>query len=77
MMESYSLGGEVIRVLATDPQLPDELVDGGLRERLRRRMREYERVGGGIWRRVLYGGGDAMSADSSATPHEAGMRAWG
>jgi len=59
LKETYCLGGAVIRMLATDPELPDALVDGALRRALRERMRVYDEAGRRVWAAVV---------DEEATP---------
>lgn len=53
LVETFTLGGEVIRELALDPLLPEEIMPGDGRERLRALMREYDRAGRGLWRRFM------------------------
>ncbi|HKP55222.1 MAG TPA: hypothetical protein VJV78_00800 [Polyangiales bacterium] len=69
LVESYLLGGEAIRVLATDPLLPDAIMSGDTRRELSEAMLRYDRIGRRIWRgfslhsprslTVLAGGRDA------------------
>ncbi len=49
MVESFRLGGEMIRLLVLDPLLPAPLVDVDERRRLVRAMRRYDRVGRRAW----------------------------
>ena len=67
LVESYLLGGEAIRVLATDPLLPEAIMPGDTRRELSESMLRYDRIGRRIWRgfsarsqlTVLAGGRDA------------------
>lgn len=49
MVESFLLGGRVIRQLALDPLLPDEIVPTAERKALVEAMRRYERLGRACW----------------------------
>ena len=49
MAESFLLGGEVIRLLALDPRLPDALVPPEERVALVETMRRYDRLGRSCW----------------------------
>jgi phenylacetic acid degradation operon negative regulatory protein len=49
LVESFLVGGEAIRLLAVDPLLPDEIVDGSDRRRLFAAMTSYDRLGKSIW----------------------------
>jgi phenylacetic acid degradation operon negative regulatory protein len=49
MVESFLLGGQVIRQLVLDPLLPEPLVPAGERTALLRAMRRYDRVGRACW----------------------------
>lgn len=49
MVESFLLGGRVIRQLVLDPLLPDEVVPGEERRTLVETMRRYDRVGRSAW----------------------------
>ncbi len=53
MVESFLLGGRVIRELVLDPLLPEPLAPETLRRELIRRMREYDRLGRRAWARFL------------------------
>lgn len=67
LVESYLIGGEAIRVLATDPLLPEAIMAGDTRRELSESMLRYDRVGRQLWRRftlrsqltLLAGGRDA------------------
>jgi phenylacetic acid degradation operon negative regulatory protein len=50
MVETFTLGGRVIRQLALDPLLPDPIVDGAQRRALVAAMRRYDRLGHAAWR---------------------------
>ena len=50
MVESFTLGGEVIRLLTFDPRLPDEIAPGEARRDLVARMKDYDTLGRGAWR---------------------------
>lgn len=49
MVESFQLGGRILRELALDPRLPDELVDAAPRRALVRAMADYDRRGRAAW----------------------------
>ncbi len=49
LVESFLLGGRAIRLLATDPLLPDEILDGDERRRLTKAMKAYDRAGKKLW----------------------------
>jgi len=53
MIESFSLGGRVIRQLVLDPLLPEPLVPAAERRALLQAMREYDRVGRACWARFM------------------------
>lgn len=53
--ETFERGGAAIRVLATDPLLPEEIQPSDERERLFELMTTYDRVGREIWREALSG----------------------
>jgi len=50
LVQSYLLGGEAIRVLATDPLLPEQLMQGETRAALTETMLRYDAVGHALWR---------------------------
>lgn len=52
-VETFLVGGDAIRVLATDPLLPDELVDGRPRAALTEAMLDYDALGRRVWARLL------------------------
>lgn len=53
MIESFTLGGTVIRQLVRDPLLPPPLLPAGELAQLVRVMRAYETAGRASWRRFL------------------------
>jgi phenylacetic acid degradation operon negative regulatory protein len=53
MVESFLLGGRVLRQLVLDPVLPDAICPGGEREALRTAMRRYDRLGRIAWGQFL------------------------
>ena len=53
--ETFVLGGEAIRVLATDPLLPDEIAPSGERAALTDAMLRYDAVGRRVWTRLVEG----------------------
>lgn len=53
MVESFQLGGHVIRQLTLDPLLPRPLIDSDKRRRLVQAMRRYERHGRRTWARFM------------------------
>jgi phenylacetic acid degradation operon negative regulatory protein len=50
LVQSYLLGGEAIRVLATDPLLPEQIMPGETRAALTEAMLNYDTVGHALWR---------------------------
>jgi phenylacetic acid degradation operon negative regulatory protein len=67
LVQSFLRGGEAIRVLATDPLLPDAIMAGDTRRELTETMLRYDRIGRRLWRglaarselKLLAGGRDA------------------
>ena len=57
MVESFLLGGRVIRQLVLDPLLPDPIVPVGERDALVVAMRRYDRLGRACWATFLEGHG--------------------
>jgi phenylacetic acid degradation operon negative regulatory protein len=53
--DTFQLGGSAIRLLATDPLLPEEIVPSVERARLTATMLRYDVLGRKIWRRALEG----------------------
>ena len=49
MVESFLIGGGVLRQLILDPRLPDEIVLGDERRALLEAMRDYDRLGRRAW----------------------------
>ncbi len=49
LVESFLLGGRALRLLATDPLLPDEMLDGSNRRQLTKAMKAYDRAGKRLW----------------------------
>jgi phenylacetic acid degradation operon negative regulatory protein len=49
LVQTFVLGGEAIRVLATDPLLPDAILPGETRARLHEAMLQYDAVGRRLW----------------------------
>jgi phenylacetic acid degradation operon negative regulatory protein len=50
MVESFLLGGRVIRQLVLDPLLPEPIVEAAERRALVGAMRRYDKVGHACWR---------------------------
>jgi phenylacetic acid degradation operon negative regulatory protein len=50
LVQTYLLGGEAIRVLATDPLLPEEIMPGATRATLSEAMLRYDPMGHALWR---------------------------
>ena len=50
LVQSFVLGGEAIRVLATDPLLPEQIMPGRARAELTEAMLRYDAVGHALWR---------------------------
>jgi len=50
MVESFTLGGRVIRQLVLDPLLPEPILDAAERRALVTAMRRYDKVGHSSWR---------------------------
>jgi phenylacetic acid degradation operon negative regulatory protein len=50
MVESFLLGGRVIRQLVLDPLLPEPIVDAAERRALQSAMRRYDELGRACWR---------------------------
>ena len=49
LVQSYLVGGAAIRLLATDPLLPDAIMPAQPRAELTERMAEYDRIGHRLW----------------------------
>lgn len=66
--EAYLLGNDAIRRLVFDPLLPEPLVDVGERRALAAAVREHDRLGHALWRRLRLapGTGDRPASGSFA-----------
>jgi hypothetical protein len=53
MVETFRLGGQVIRQLVLDPLLPEEMAPAAPREALAAQMRDYDEFGRGCWAEFL------------------------
>jgi phenylacetic acid degradation operon negative regulatory protein len=53
MVESFLIGGEVLRTLVLDPLLPESICPTADRDQLLGRMRDYDRAGRLAWARLL------------------------
>ena len=53
MVESFAVGGRVLRTIARDPLLPEALVPGADRRALVEAMTRYDRTGREAWRGFL------------------------
>jgi phenylacetic acid degradation operon negative regulatory protein len=53
MVESFLLGGRMIRQLVLDPLLPDEILPATTRDAMVAAMRDYDRAGRRCWARFL------------------------
>lgn len=64
--EAYLLGNDAIRRLVFDPLLPEPLVDVGERRALAAAVREHDRLGHALWRRLRLapGAGDRPASGS-------------
>lgn len=62
MVESFVLGGSVLRQLIQDPLLPDELLAGDERRALIEAMKEYDAVGRACWAPFMQRHGVAVRA---------------
>lgn len=67
--EAYVLGNDAIRLLVFDPLLPAPLVDVGERRALATAVREHDRIGRELWRRLSLAsaGGETTLPDSFET----------
>ncbi len=57
MVESFLLGGAVVRELVLDPLLPEPILPAGPRNELVAAMRDYDRMGRAAWADFLRGHG--------------------
>ncbi len=55
MVETFLVGGQVLRQIALDPLLPEEIVPAAEREALVAAMLHYDRLGRACWARFLEG----------------------
>ncbi|HTF32623.1 MAG TPA: PaaX family transcriptional regulator [Myxococcota bacterium] len=80
MVESFLWGGRVIRQLALDPLLPEEICPSAGRSALLEQMRRYDRIGRAAWAEFLdhygvrhsRGAQDLRMTDAAATLSVAG-----
>lgn len=54
LVETFSLGGAAIRILARDPLLPDEITPSRPRDALTRAMLAYDELGRATWKKLLF-----------------------
>jgi phenylacetic acid degradation operon negative regulatory protein len=66
LVQSFVLGGEAIRVLATDPLLPEAIWPGETRKRLGEVMLRYDAVGRRLWG-TLADGPELSTEDTTPT----------
>lgn len=71
LRESFVLGGEAIRALVLDPDLPERLCPGGPRRRLRRVALRYDEQGRRLWSERL-----ELPLDNDAPVGAMEMRSW-
>lgn len=50
LVQTFLFGGEAIRVLATDPLLPEQMMETEARAKLTATMLQYDEVGRALWR---------------------------
>jgi phenylacetic acid degradation operon negative regulatory protein len=62
MVESFVVGGSVLRQLVQDPLLPDELLPGHERRALIEAMKEYDAIGRACWAPFMQRHGVAVRA---------------
>ena len=74
MVESFRIGGAALRVLATDPLLPEPIVPAREREALLAAMRRYDALGRASWSAFLSRHGVAHRA---VTPVDSRVHARG
>ncbi len=53
VVQSFIVGGRAIRVLATDPLLPEAIAEGGPRRELTAAMQRYDTLGRRVWNRFI------------------------
>lgn len=68
LVESFTLGGKAIRLLARDPLLPEELASGDARRELTAVMLDYDRLGRTLWT-------DALAVARAPAPTQEVIRA--
>jgi phenylacetic acid degradation operon negative regulatory protein len=56
-VETFLVGGGAIRILATDPLLPAELVNTHARKKLHEAMLHYDAIGRSVWGQLIGAGG--------------------
>jgi phenylacetic acid degradation operon negative regulatory protein len=77
MVESFLVGGRVLRALNLDPLLPDPIVDTRLRRTLVERMRRYDLLGRSKWSLFLAHHGAPSSQPASSAGPPSGLAADG
>jgi hypothetical protein len=50
LVQTFLFGGEAIRVLATDPLLPEQMIPSEPRAKLTETMLRYDTVGHALWK---------------------------
>ncbi|MDD9941660.1 MAG: hypothetical protein OXU20_11510 [Myxococcales bacterium] len=66
LVETYLAGSEAIRVLASDPLLPDEIMPSGPRRALTERMLAYDAIGHRLWNEMACPPlGEALGGDGA------------
>jgi phenylacetic acid degradation operon negative regulatory protein len=63
--ETLLIGRAVTRLILIDPLLPGEMIDTKVRGKLIRTMREYDRVGKRIWRKLYQSHRSALPGTSA------------
>lgn len=69
MVETFLVGGRVLRQILLDPLLPAEIADPAQRAQLVGRMRDYDRVGRSCWASFL----ENFGVPHRSAPHEQPM----
>jgi phenylacetic acid degradation operon negative regulatory protein len=77
MVESFIVGGKVIRLLVLDPLLPDDIFSGDTRRLVTRELREYDQLGRACWAPLLQRHGVRVKADPGRLGTIAGATAIG
>ena len=72
MVETYLLGGRVLRQLVLDPVLPEPLAPASRRQALAAAMRRYDRLGRTQWSRFLAGHGAPHMKSTTLRPSDDG-----